>query len=118
MHDYVSDSFFAQRETSLGFGFVKVRSELTKRVKAAYDIRSRVLHTGNREGMGHIAHEHQGIEFVIGTPVLPDDDLVKLLVASLNLTGLERVTSAVLRTAITRELIGKATAPGSVPSPA
>lgn len=115
VNDYVPDSFFAQRETPLGFGFVKDRTELTKRVKAAYDIRSRLLHTGNREGIGHIAHEHQGMEFVTGTPVLPDSDLVKLLVASLNLTGLERVTSTVLRTAMARELIGKPATSASAP---
>jgi hypothetical protein len=46
-------------------------------------------------------------QIVIGTPVLPDGDLVKLLSNSLNLSGLERVTSTVLRMAIIRDVVTK-----------
>jgi hypothetical protein len=95
--DAVPDAFFDQRETTLTFGFMKDRAELVDRIRAAYDVRSRLLHTGDRSGLWYIEHDHQGAEIGLGKPVLPDRDLVKLLCRSVNLVGLERITSTVLR---------------------
>jgi hypothetical protein len=114
--EFIPDSFFVERETDAPFGFVQDRAELAKRIRAAYDIRSRLLHTGNRSGISHIAPDHDGAEIILGRPALPEAELVKLLCASLNLTGLERVTSTVLRTAITRQLIAKPTPAAPKPS--
>jgi hypothetical protein len=111
VNEFVPDSFFTQREGTAPCGFVQDRPELATRIRAAYDIRSRLLHTGNRSGIAHIASEYQGCEVILGRPVLPDEGLVKMLCASLNLTGLERVTSTVLRSLISQYLAGNAAAP-------
>jgi hypothetical protein len=102
---FTPDSFFDQREALISFGVIKDRAELKSRIRAAYDIRSRLLHTGNRSGIEHIAHSYQECEVILGVPVLPDSSLVKQLCDSLNLTGLERVTATVLRTAIEKSLL-------------
>ena len=96
----VPDSFFQERETTMAWGFIVDRNELVDRVRAAYDIRSRLLHTGNRSGLWYIEHDMQGEERGAGEPVMDDKDLVKLLTRSVNLVGLERITSTVLRTLI------------------
>jgi hypothetical protein len=98
--DAVPDAFFEQRETALTWGFIKDRAELIARIRAAYDIRSRLLHTGDRSGLWYIEHDHQGVEVGLGEPVLEDKELVKLLSRSVNLVGLERITSSVLRALI------------------
>jgi hypothetical protein len=97
----VPDSFFQERETTMAWGFIVDRNELVDRVRAAYDIRSRLLHTGNRSGLWYIEHDTEGEERGAGEPVLDDKELVKLLTRSVNLVGLERITSTVLRTLIT-----------------
>jgi hypothetical protein len=101
----VPNAFFEQRETSQSSGFIRDRAELVERVRAAYDIRSRLLHTGNRSGLWYIEHDHQGEEYGIGSPVLDDKKLAKLLCGSVNLVGLERITSTVLRTIIAQWLV-------------
>ncbi|MFZ2642301.1 MAG: hypothetical protein WA117_14985 [Verrucomicrobiia bacterium] len=100
--EYVPDSFFTERETSLGFGFIKDRPELIERVRAAYDLRSRLLHTGDRTGLWFVEFDHQGSEIGLGEPVLRDKELVKLLRQGVALTGMERIVSTVLRTVIER----------------
>jgi len=100
VRDVVPDSFFEQRETRPAWGFIKHRDELVERVRAAYDIRSRLLHTGDRTGLWYIEHDHQGEEYGIGKPVMEDNKLANLLCRSVNLVGLERITSTVLRTMI------------------
>ena len=101
VHHTVPNAFFEQRETEMPWGFITDRDELVQRVRAAYDIRSRLLHTGNRSGLWYIEHDHQGEELGAGEPVLDDKNLVKLLTRSVNLVGLERIASTVLRTLIT-----------------
>ncbi len=96
----VPDAFFDQRETATDSGVIKDRNELVDRVRAAYDIRSRLLHTGNRSGLWYIEDDNRGEEYGLGKPVLKDQRLVKLLCRSVNLVGLERVTSTVLRALI------------------
>ena len=96
----VPDSFFQERETTMAWGFIVDRNELVDRVRAAYDIRSRLLHTGNRSGLWYIEHDMQGEERGAGEPVMDDKELVKLLTRSVNLVGLERITSTLLRTLI------------------
>jgi len=101
---FVPDSFFHEREASVAFGVILDRNELRERILAAYDIRSRLLHTGNRAGIWYLAHDEQGMEYGAGKPTIKDKELVELLCSSLNLVGLERVASTVLRTAIERWL--------------
>lgn len=105
VNEFIPDSFFLQREAREEFATIRAREDLRNRVVAAYDMRSRLLHTGNLSGIGHLTHNSMGEEFVLGTPVLSDPDLVKLLVKALTLAGLERVTSTVLRTVIYRHLL-------------
>jgi hypothetical protein len=96
----IPETFFQERETTQPWGFINDRTELVERVRAAYDVRSRLLHTGNRSGLWYIEHDYQGEEYGLGTPVLDDRPLVKLLCRSVNLVGLERITSTVLRTMV------------------
>jgi hypothetical protein len=105
---YIPDTYFQQREAREDFASIKSREDLRVRVLAAYDLRSKLLHTGNRTGISHLSLSSMGEEFVLGTPVLPDPDLVKLLVKCLTLAGLERVTSTVLRSVIHQHLLAPA----------
>jgi hypothetical protein len=81
------------------------RVDLRPRVLAAYDVRSRLLHTGDRTGIWALTHSSMGEETCLGTPVLNDEKLKKLITSSLSLVGLERVTSTVFRSAIRRHLL-------------
>jgi hypothetical protein len=102
---FIPDEFFQQREAREAFVTIKSRDELKDRVLASYDLRSKFLHTGNRTSISHLTYDVMGEEYVLGTPVLPDQELVKLLVKCLTLAGLERVTSTVLRSVIQKHLL-------------
>jgi hypothetical protein len=102
---FIPDAFFQQREADQDFVTVKSREELHTRVLASYDYRSKLLHTGNRTGIGHLDRSVMGEEYVLGKPLLDDTGLVKILEKCLTLTGLERVTSAVLRSVIQEKLL-------------
>ena len=102
---FIPDTFFQQREAREAFAVMTTREELRERIRAAYDLRSQLLHTGNRMGIGHLTHNSMGEEFILGKPVLPNADLAKLLVKCLTLAGLERVTSTVLRSVVTQRIL-------------
>lgn len=106
----IPDAFFTERETSLEYGFIRNREELIMRVRAAYDLRSRLLHTGDRTGLWFVEFDHQGAEVGLGAPVMRDKELVKLLCQGVTLTGMERIVSTVLRTAIDQWLAAVAKA--------
>jgi hypothetical protein len=69
-------------------------------VKAAYDLRSRFMHSGRSQGGWVNAMKHAGAEIVIGDPVIKDPELKKLVVDSLTLCGLERVVQYCLHRSI------------------
>jgi hypothetical protein len=97
---YVPNSFFEQRETDVAWGQIKDVEDLVSRLRRIYDLRSIVLHTGNRNGLWYLEQDHQFAEIGVGSPVLDDEKLKKTLVGAMTLTGLERVVSAILRAVI------------------
>lgn len=97
---YVPEGYFQQRETTIGWAVAKDRADLISRIRCVYDLRSKVLHTGDRKGLNYIEHDHEQSEIGIGFPVLDDKQLEKTLAGALTLTGVERVTSTVLRAVI------------------
>jgi hypothetical protein len=102
--DVVPESFFEQRETKLQFGLIRDRTDLINRIKQLYDIRSRILHTGDSSGTWYLTSDHDGAEIGFGVPMLDDKDLQKTLVNAMTLTGLERLTFTVLHTLLTGQI--------------
>jgi hypothetical protein len=88
-------SFFDERECDEGF-CMKPES-LKAALQAAYDIRSKYLHTGTTMGFVHLTHFYQNAEIVIGEPVIPDKEIKKLLIRAPSLAGLERIVATLLR---------------------
>ena len=97
---YLPASYFDQREATIDWAVLKDRTDLLSRIKHLYDLRSRILHTGDLTGLWYLQHHHQHSEIGLGQPVMDDRKLQKTLSGSLNLTGMERVTSTVLRSTI------------------
>lgn len=97
---YVPESFFQQPETAITWAVAKDRADLASRILFLYDLRSKVLHTGDRTGLTYIEQDHQRSEIGLGVPVLKDIKLQKILTGCLTLTGMERVTATVLRAVI------------------
>lgn len=62
---------------------------------AAYDLRSRYVHTGQSFG-GWIAPSFRNGERQFGKPIVPDKDMSKLLARAPTFVGLERLTRLVL----------------------
>jgi len=102
--DYVPDTYFEEREAGVQGLVAQDREDLISRIKCAYDLRSKVLHTGDRSGRWYLQHDHDRSEIGSGEPMLDDKDLKKTLVGSLTITGMERVTSTVLRTVVAERL--------------
>ncbi len=102
---YIPDTFFTQSEARDPWVSLRKREDLRPRMLAAYDVRSRLLHTGDRTGIWALTHSSIGEEFCLGTPVLGEEKLKRLITSSLSLVGLERVTSTVLRAAVQRHLL-------------
>jgi len=96
------EKFFEDRECAEMF-FLKPE-DLRRALKAAYEIRSKYLHTGDKMGFTHLIQPYENSEKVIGTPVLPDKDRVKLLARAPTLAGLERIVATLLRSEIGRWL--------------
>jgi hypothetical protein len=82
--------FFQQTEARWGS---LIQADISKRIKAAYDLRSRYVHTGANFGVW-IGPEHlRGFnnEILIGEPVIEDQKLKKILIKSPTLIGMERI---------------------------
>lgn len=85
--DFLDDYFFSHFE-SRELGALKVDT-IKGALKAAYDLRSRYVHTGVHFG-GWMNLPHQ-TETVLGTPLIEDKELKKVLCRAPTLHGLERV---------------------------
>lgn len=87
----INDNFFTTTESELEFATLK-KNELENRVSAAYDLRSRYVHTGVPFG-GWVSLNPQGQnnEIQIGKPVVEDSQLGNLLALAPTLCGLERI---------------------------
>ena len=87
---YMDDEFFAGTECREQFGRLR-RDTFEKAVSAAYDIRSRHLHTGTHFGNWIAPQKGWNNEMHIGRPVLDDAHWAKILAAAPTYVGLERI---------------------------
>ncbi|WP_281649220.1 HEPN domain-containing protein [Parendozoicomonas sp. Alg238-R29] len=85
----IGPDFFDQREVSGEFGYFK-NDDFEKRVGAAYDLRSKYVHTGSPFG-GWIKPNSRLDDVQLGKPVVPDKEYAKTLAIAPTFTGLERV---------------------------
>jgi len=90
----VDDSFFERREADEQFGSFK-KDDFRSRIAAAYDLRSRFVHSGYPFG-GWINLHMTRFEVPMGEPVLADKEMAKILAKAPLFTGLERVIRYVL----------------------
>lgn len=100
--DLLPANFFEKTEASQAFGALSA-AEIDKSIASAYDLRSRYVHTGQRFGVWTRAQEHLSAEKQIGTPVVNDKELEKLLVSAPTFLGLERIIRSCLLRFIHKE---------------
>jgi hypothetical protein len=85
----LNDQFFSTSESSEAWGALK-KDEIETRLNAAYDLRSRYLHTGARFD-GWIRPTGQLWEVLIGQPRVEPPEWKKILSSTPTFIGLERV---------------------------
>ncbi|WP_354037871.1 hypothetical protein [Devosia sp. UYZn731] len=81
--------FFERSESTVEYGRLN-EATIDKRLGAAYDLRSRYVHTGVSFGQW-ISRSSENSEVPFGTPVLSDVEFVKILSLAPNFLGLERI---------------------------
>lgn len=99
VHQTLDGDFYQSSESELNLRRASA-GDIQCHIKAAYDLRSRFMHTGRSHGVWVNAMKHVGEELVSGDPVIHDPDLKKLVVNSLTLFGLERVVQYCLHRSI------------------
>jgi hypothetical protein len=82
--------FFQQTESRDSWASL-MESDISKRIKAAYDLRSRYVHTGQTFGEWVAPSYGFNWEIHIGKPVIRDTKLKKILIRSPTLIGMERI---------------------------
>jgi hypothetical protein len=90
----VDDSFFERSEAEEQRWSLR-KDEFQKRIGAAYDLRSRFLHTGHPFG-NWISLQMPRYEVPLGRPNVPDKDMAEVLARAPLFNGLERVIRYVL----------------------
>ena len=85
----VDDEFFLSKETDLGYGFFRPE-DFCKRIGAAYDLRSKYVHTGVPFGRW-IRPEIHSLDTQTGKPVVEDREYANILEKAPTLLGLERI---------------------------
>jgi hypothetical protein len=86
----LSPIFFEQTEAKGPFLELD-KSDILQSIKAAYDLRSRYVHTGVSFGGWIKPNGGFNNEVQLGTPVIDDKELKKILVRSPTLIGMERI---------------------------
>jgi len=86
----LDDYFFSHHEAINQSVALKLDST-EDALKAAYDLRSRYVHTGVRFGTCVMPHRTMLSEIQLGEPVLDDTELKKALIKAPNLLGMERI---------------------------
>jgi hypothetical protein len=86
----LNDNFFTKTEATENWAALK-SEEIESAILAAYDLRSRYVHTGERFGGWVHGLEHVRAERQVGTPVVDDKDYEKILVKAPTFIGLERI---------------------------
>ena len=92
LEDLIDEQFFSATKNAPDWQKLRKlkRKDFSKRVTAAYDIRSHYVHTGNSFG-DWIAPRESLEEVLIGLPRLEDAKIAKLLQSAPTYIGLERV---------------------------
>lgn len=88
--DLIDDSFFDRTEATQQYAAFK-KDDFRSNLAAAYDLRSRYVHTGERFGKWVEARGGRLEEIIPGTPYGPPADLVKILDKAPTFIGMERV---------------------------
>ena len=88
--DLLSSYFFQQTEAKESYDRLN-QDDILVRIKAAYDLRSRYVHTGADFGKWIEPQGKFNNEIQMGTPVIEDEDFKKILVKSPTLIGMERI---------------------------
>ena len=101
--DLLNATFFTTTEATEAFGALTSDS-IESTIVAAYDLRSRYIHTGERFGTWIHSLEHLGVEKQIGIPVVDDKEYKKILVKAPTFIGLERIMRYCLLAFIHKEL--------------
>ena len=101
--DLIPKSFFETTESTQEYGRLTGES-LESNVLAAYDLRSRYVHTGERFGVWTHTCEHLRLETMLGTPVVNDKKYEKLLEKIPTFIGLERIIRMCLLSFMHRHL--------------
>lgn len=92
----VDDPFFDRWEAESQWGSFK-KDDFARRIAAAYDLRSKFVHSGYP--FGHWINLHMSqYEVQIGEPVVADKEMAKILAKAPLFSGLERVIRYVLLT--------------------
>ncbi|MFG1279765.1 hypothetical protein [Xanthobacter autotrophicus] len=112
----IDDTFFDRREAAEQFGSFR-KDDFRKRIAAAYDLRSRFVHSGYPFG-GWINLQMTRFEVQLGKPVVPDKEMAEVLARAPLFSGLERVIRYVLLTFAAElgadvEVPPEATSPGA-----
>jgi Apea-like HEPN len=86
----LSEPFFAKHESREAH-YALEADNIKRRVKAAYDLRSRYVHTGISFGrwVGHVTQHVEEVQ--TGSPVIEDKEFKKIISQSPTLIGLERI---------------------------
>jgi len=86
----LSEPFFAKHESRETYCALEA-DNIKRRVKAAYDLRSRYVHTGISFGrwVGHVTQHVEEVQ--TGSPVIEDKEFKKIISQSPTLIGLERI---------------------------
>jgi hypothetical protein len=90
VEDLIDERFFVATEDEPTRQKLKPE-DLARRVSAAYDIRSRYVHTGLSFGAWIAPQRNRLDEILVGRPILEDKRLSKLLQRAPTYIGLERV---------------------------
>jgi len=96
-------NFFTRTESTHQSAALR-KDEIEPSVLAAYDLRSRYVHTGERFGAWIHSLEHLHAEKQMGTPVVDDKGYQKVLVRAPTFIGLERIMRYCLLAFIHKEL--------------
>lgn len=89
LSNMVDESFFDRREAEWELGSFK-KEDFSKRIGAAYDLRSRFVHSGYPFGSWIKLHMDRS-EVPVGEPIVPDREMAKALGKAPLFNGLERV---------------------------
>ena len=88
---YLLNSYFFQQSESKEIYERFNQEDISKRIKAAYDLRSRYVHTGVNFGKWIEPHPRFNNEIQMGTPLIDDRELKMILVWSPTIIGMERI---------------------------